>query len=125
MWIYSDKISAISAISVSPNERRIALLIRFHPNKNIKGPEVVDFLEHMVRQIKGSIFLLWDRNKIHIKTDVVQEFLESHQRIHANAFPAAAPELNPDEYVWYHLKGDLANSIPENLKHLEKLLQSN
>jgi len=122
--MHSDKLSAISAISVSSKGRRLALLVRFHPDKNIHGDEVVRFLKHMLHRIRGPIFLLWDRSKIHVKTNAVQKFLQKHHRIQANPFPTYAPELNPDEYVWYHLKGDLANSIPEDLKHLEKLLQS-
>jgi transposase len=38
-------------------------------------------------------------------------------------FPAYAPELNPDEFVWTKLKHDLANGAPEHIRHLDAQLR--
>lgn len=59
------KISAISAISVSPKRKRLGLHIRFHTNKNIKTQETIGFLWHLLKHLRGRIVLLWDRSAVH------------------------------------------------------------
>jgi len=115
------KISAISAISVSPKRRRIALYTRFHRNKNIRCPEVARFLGQLLRHLRGPVVLLWDDSKPH-KAALVQQFLRKHPRLRTHRFPGYAPELNPDEFVWTQLKRALANSVPRDLGHLKQLL---
>ena len=116
-----DKISAISALSVSPKRRRIVLYARFHPDKNIRSPEVAQFLRHLLRHLRGHVVLLWDGGRPH-KGAVVKEWLSTHPRLHPYPFPGSAPELNPDEFVWNHLKRALANSVPKDLRHLKQLI---
>lgn len=118
-----EKISAISAIIVSPKRRRVALSARFHPDQNIRSPEVVAFLRHLLTHLRGHVVLLWDNGNPH-KGALVNEFLRTHPRLHAHRFPAYAPELNPDEFIWTHLKGALANSNPRDLRHLTEFLHS-
>jgi transposase len=116
-----DKISAISVITVAPNRRRLALYARFHRDKNIRSPEVVQFLKQLLKHLRGHVVLLWDSGRPH-KGAVVKEFLERHPRLHPHRFPGYAPELNPDEFVWNHLKRSLANSVPRDLDHLKQLV---
>lgn len=117
------KISAISALSISPKRKRIALYARFHPDKNIKSPEVAQFLRHLLKHIRGHVVLLWDGSRTH-KGVMVREFIYKHPRLHCYRFPGYAPELNPDEFVWYLLKRKLSNSVPRDLRHLKQLLHS-
>ena len=116
------KISAISAISVSPKRKRLVLYARFHPGKNIRSPEVAHFLRHLLRHIPGTVVLLWDRGRIH-RAHSIQKLLDRHPRLHPDPFPCYAPELNPDEFIWAQLKRTVANSVPEDLGHLKQLLQ--
>ncbi len=118
---HGDKISAISAITLSPKRKRIALYARFHPDKNIRSCEVVAFLRQLLRHRRGHVVLLWDSANPH-KGVLVQEFLRKHPRLHTHRFPGYAPELNPDEFVWNHLKRTLANSNPRDLCHLKEFL---
>lgn len=115
------KISAISAISVSPRRKRLALYARFYPDQNIHSPEVVAFLQQLRRHLRGPVVLLWDAGTPH-KGELVKTFLQRHPSLHAHRFPGYAPELNPDEFVWRHLKRAVANSVPEDLRHLKRLL---
>jgi transposase len=115
------KISAISAISVSPRRRRLALYAHFHRHINIRAPQVVHFLCHLLRHLRGAVVLLWDRGNPH-KAAEVRDFLARHPRLHTYRFPAYAPELNPGEHVWNHLKRYLANSAALDLSHLKQLI---
>jgi len=115
------KISALSAVTVSPRRRRVSLYARFHPNKNVRAPEVVQFLGQLLKQIRGPVVLLWDGNQPH-RAVVVRDYLARHPRLQTVRFPGYAPELNPDEFVWTHLKRAVANSAPRDLGHLKQLI---
>jgi transposase len=90
-------------------------LLRFyfqiHPG-SIKGPQVVEFLRHLQRHIPGKLLILWDGAKIH-RCALVRDYVASTQgRIEMERLPAYAPELNPVEYMWGHLKThEIANLI--------------
>jgi len=105
------KISAISAVTVSPKRKRLGLYTRFYANKDIRARQVRHFLRHLCRRLKGPIVLLWDRSPIH-KAKLVQRFLGSCPRIHAFHFPGYAPELNPWED-----SGILRNSYDRAFTH--------
>ena len=116
-----DKLSAISAVSVSPARTRMGLYMHLHPD-NITGAEVVVFLRDLLRHLRGPIELLWDGGSIHKREDV-KAFLSRNPRLIPHRFPAYAPELNPDEFVWTKMKNDLANGAPEDLRQLETQLR--
>jgi transposase len=99
----------------------MALYARFHPDRNIRGPEVVQFLRQLLKHLRGPVVLLWDSGKPH-RGAVVQDYLVRHPRLRTHRFPGYAPELNPDEFVWNHLKRALANSAPMDLIHLKQLI---
>lgn len=112
-----DKLSAISAVTVSPRRTRVGLYMHVH-SENITGTEVVLFLRHLLRHLRGPVDLLWDGGSIHKREDV-QAFRNQNPRLKSHPFPAYAPELNPDEFVWTKMKNDLANGAPEDIRRLD------
>ena len=117
-----DRISVLSALTVSPCRRRLGLYVRFERN-NITGIEVLAFLSHLQRHLHGPIVLLWDRGSIHRRRIVTQFLASKKSRFHAYWFPAYAPELNPDEYVWTQSKHKLANATPKDIDELSEGLR--
>lgn len=95
----------------------IGLYFQCH-RENINGELVVVFLRHLLRHLRGHIILLWDGGTIHRKA-VVQDYVCRCRRLHVYRFPAYAPELNPDEYIWTQAKQDLANRAPRSIDELE------
>jgi hypothetical protein len=63
-----DKISAISAVTVSAQRRRVGLYIHFHPADNITHVEV--FLRAVLRHLRGHVIVLLDGGSIHMGPDV-------------------------------------------------------
>jgi transposase len=99
-WWTRAHLSAISAIS--PEGK-----VYFHSQESaLHSADVVAFLEHLLREVPGRMVIIWDGSPIH-RSHVIQEFLANGaaQRIHLERLPAYAPELNPDEGLWAHLKG--------------------
>jgi transposase len=81
----------------------------------------VEFLKALKTQIKGKLLIIWDRLTAH-RSRLVRDFVEAQKgRIQLEFLPGYAPELNPVEYLWGHLKcHELANlcaSHIEQVKH--------
>jgi transposase len=115
-----DRISAISGIGVSPKRFHCTLYCQLYQD-NIQGEEVAVFLRHLLQQIHGHLIVLLDNGTIH-RGDPVQELLTRTSRLHLESFPSHAPELNPDESVWNHLKRTLANGRPDTQAELMDVL---
>jgi transposase len=115
-----DRISAISGIAVSPKRFHCTLYCQLYED-NIQAEEVAVFLRHLLRQIQGHLIVLLDNGKIH-RGDPMEELLARTARLHLEPFPPYAPELNPDEGVWNHLKSTLANGRPDTQAELMDVL---
>lgn len=85
----------------------------------IRSPQVVEFLEHLLRHLPGRLLIVWDGLRQH-RSRMVREFVaEQRGRIVLEFLPGYAPELNPTEYIWGHLKQhELPNFCPKNLWEL-------
>jgi putative transposase len=116
-----DRISVISAISVSPHRRRLGLYYSLHA-KNIRHPEVCAFLRHLLCHLRGPVVLVWDNGTIH-KGDAIRALCSAFPRLHLYRFPGYAPELNPDEGVWKLAKQRLANGRPDTQHELWRHLR--
>jgi putative transposase len=118
-----DRVSAISAVTVSPQRRHVGLYFQLHL-RNLTGTGVLRFVRHLLRHLRGPVVLLWDGGTIHRRADVTA-WLHRHRRVECQTFPSYAPELNPDEFVWTKAKQELSNSDhPEILALMTHLLCS-
>ena len=118
-WCTRDHLSAISAMS--PEGK-----LYFHcQDRAINSADVVAFLEHLLREVPGQMVIIWDGAPIH-RSHTIQKFLANGaaQRLHLERLPAYAPELNPDEGLWAHLKGvELRTLCCDDLPHLRHELR--
>lgn len=115
-----DRISVISAITVSPLALRVGLhFMLLGDNENFHAEEVVLFLRQLKGEVGGPWTILWDRNQIHSKSRVVRRWLAKHPEVVVEDFPAHAPDTNPDESVWCWTKyGRLCNLAPADIEEL-------
>jgi transposase len=98
-WDRRDKISATSAITLTPQRYLPDLAFWLPPDKeNVHGAEVVQFLKQLRTRLP-RFTVIWDRSTIHTKSRVVKAYLAKHPEIVAEDFPGYAPELNPEEQV--------------------------
>lgn len=111
-----DRISVIGGLSVSPKRRHIGLFYRLHA-KNVQQTEVCDFLRHLLRHLRGHMIALWDNGRPH-KGEPIRELCRRYHRLHLEAFPPYAPDLNPSEGVWSQAKETVANGRPDDLDQL-------
>jgi hypothetical protein len=77
-----DRISVISAITVSPRALRMGLhFMLLGDNENFHAEEVVLFLRQLKGEIGGPWTIVWDRNQIHSKSRVVRRWLAKHPEV--------------------------------------------
>jgi transposase len=115
-----DRISVISAITLSPRAQRVGLhFMLLGDNENFHGEEVVLFLQQLKGEVAGPWTVVWDRNKIHSRAKVVKAWLAKHPEVVVEDFPAHAPNTNPDEDVWCWTKySQLCNLAPSDVNDL-------
>lgn len=115
-WDRRDRVSAISAVTVSPQRQHLGLYLHLYPD-NLTHVEVTIFLRHLLRHLRGHVVLVWDRGPIH-RGRAITALCRRHRRLHLVDLPAYAPELNPDEGVWAYTKQALANGRPNSVQDL-------
>jgi len=62
------------------------------------------FLKKFLRHRRRPVMLILDRHPAHIAKVVADFVQEQKGRLELYFLPGYAPELNPDEFVWQHLK---------------------
>jgi transposase len=90
----------------------------------LNGLDSVHFLKHLLSQTDRKLLVIWDGSPIHRNVDV-RTFLANGaaKQIHLERLPAYAPDLNPDEGTWQHLKRiELRNMCCLDLEHLHQQL---
>lgn len=114
-----DHLSVISGITP---EGKLYMNVQ---DRAIRGPDVVRFLGHLMRHIEGKMIVIWDGLPAHRGGRVKQLLREGASgRIHLEQLPGYAPELNPEEGIWKHLKlVELKNLCCRNLEHLRSELR--
>lgn len=111
-----EKLSVISAISVSPQKRRLGLHYRLFLD-SIGQHDVRGFLRLLLRRLRSPVIVLLDNASMH-RGRLLRQLPDQQRRLHLEYFPAYAPELNPDEGVWALAKRSLANTCPRDLDQL-------
>lgn len=120
-WDRHDRLSVITAISVSPRRRRLHLVFNIHEH-NIVSQDVVVFVADLLRHYRHPLILVWDRWNVHRSAER-KLARRRGQRVQCEYLPAYAPELNPVEYAWSTTKhSDLANFVPDDIQHLYNLM---
>jgi transposase len=98
-WQTRDHLSVMGGLTP---DGRILTLVR---QRALTGLDTVAFLEHVGREISGPVQVVWDRSPIHRRAEV-GAFVEAvgTAGLRVEELPAYAPDLNPIEWLWGHLK---------------------
>jgi transposase len=107
--------AAIGALGYRVDGRPARLFLKLHDG-TVKAPEIVAFLRHLRRHVRGRVVLIWDGLGAH-RAKLTREHIHRQRRwLTVVRLPAYAPELNPVEALWAWLKQkDLANTAVDGL----------
>ena len=80
--------------------------------ERLNASRFVELLTHFMRGRKRPVFLVLDGHPAHIAKLVTQYVQRLAGRLELHFLPGYAPELNPDEFVWNHLKRQGVSKTP-------------
>ena len=110
----SGRVSIASLVCVKPG-RRSRLIVRTIVHRGQKNErrsfaerDHAALLDAAHQQLDGPIVLIWDNLNTHISA-AMRELIAARDWLHVIRLPAYAPDLNPTEGVWSHLKRSLGN----------------
>lgn len=88
----------------------------------MNGARSAEFLRELLRHLRRRVIVVWDGGPMH-KGEAIREVLRRFPRLSLERLPPYAPELNPVEHLWNHLKyGQLANFFPDDVFQLDKVM---
>lgn len=114
----SGKRQSINAISaVNPKG---AFWYNVYPGR-LNGASFIQFLRDFMKRRRKPVYMVLDSLPAH-KTKAVRAYVASTQgKLELHFLPTYAPDTNPDEFVWNHLKQNGTSKKPlradESLKH--------
>ena len=107
----------LSVMSGTTLEGKLYMIER---ERAFKGEDAVRFLKHLMRKIPLKLLVIWDGSTI-LRSRAVKDFLRSGtaRRVQLEQSPGYAPDLNPDEGIYKHLKcAELKNFSCQSLSEL-------
>jgi transposase len=98
-WQTRDHLSVMGAIT--PEGKAYSLARQ----ASLNGLHTIIFLHHLLRVAGKRLLVIWDNSPIHRRSEV-KDFLAGPAagKVHIEPLPPYAPELNPVEWMWKHLK---------------------
>ncbi|PZG18028.1 DDE endonuclease [Nonomuraea aridisoli] len=75
------------------------------------------------QQLGGPLVVIWDNLNTHVSA-AMRELVERRSWLTVIQLPAYAPELNPVEGVWAHLKRSLVDLAKKTLNELARLIKT-
>lgn len=116
---HRDKVSAAAALTLSPVAGHVNLHCLALPDGYVDEVAYAHFLRACVLPaVRGPLVLLHDNGHMH-HGPAVRDLERDHPRLTVERLPAYAPEYNPCEAIWDHLKyHELANFVPAGVPQL-------
>lgn len=97
-WQTRDHLSVMGAVTL---EGKVYSLVR---PTSLNGLHSIEFLIHLGRVHGDRLLVIWDGSPIHRRAEVQGFVAEAGGAIHLEPLPPYAPDLNPVEWLWKHLK---------------------
>ncbi|HMB08398.1 MAG TPA: IS630 family transposase [Isosphaeraceae bacterium] len=112
-WQTRDHLSVMGGVTP---QGKVSSLVR---PKSLNGWHSMEFLVHLGHLVGDRLLVLWDGSPIHRRAEVQEFVAEARGKIHLEPLPPDAPDLNPVEWLWKHLKKvELRNLACLNLEQL-------
>ena len=125
----SGRISITGLTCYRPG-RRSRLIYRTRCHRARKGErrsfaerDYIELLDAAHRQLGGPIVLVWDNLNTH-RSAARRQLIASRDWLHVVRLPAYAPDLNPTEGVWSHLKRSLGNLAVHGIDQLLAIVKN-
>lgn len=110
--------------------QRSRLLYRIKVHRNRKGErrsfaetDYIAMIDAAHQYLKAPIVLIWDNLNVHLSADM-RKLVAARDWLHVIQLPAYAPDLNPTEGVWSHVKRSLGNLAAATVDQLAAIVRN-
>src|SRR3954449_2031393 len=97
-WQTRDHLSVMGGVTP---QGKVYSLVR---PTSLNGLHSIEFLVHLGHLAGDRLMVIWDGPPIHRRAEVKEFVAEAGGKIHLEPLPPYAPDLNPVEWLWKHLK---------------------
>jgi transposase len=97
-WQTRDHLSVMGGLT---SQGKVYTLVR---PQSLNGLHTIEFLVHLGRLASDRLLVIWDGSPIHRRAEVSAFVAEARGKIRVEPLPSYAPDLNPVEWLWRHLK---------------------
>jgi transposase len=112
-WQTRDHLSVMGGVTP---RGKVYTLVR---PTSLNGLHTIEFLLHLGRLAGDRLLVVWDGSPIHRRAEVSAFVAEARGAIAVERLPSYAPDLNPVEWLWRHLKEvELRNLTCRDLEQL-------
>ncbi len=129
----SGRISVAGLFCIHPDtnsKERTRLLYRIKIHRKRKGErnsfaetDYAALLDAAHQYLKAPIVVIWDNLNTHISA-AMRKLIAARDWLHIIRLPAYAPDLNPTEGVWSHVKHSLGNLAVTGVDHLAAIVRN-
>ncbi|MGH3930866.1 MAG: transposase [Pseudonocardiaceae bacterium] len=125
----SGRVSIAGLVATKPDHpTRLIFRTRVHrgrkgEKKGFTERDYAALLDSAHQRLGGPIVLVWDNLNTHLSA-VMRRLATTREWRTVYQLPAYAPELNPVEAVWSHLKRSLANLTKRTVDQLLRLIKT-
>jgi putative transposase len=122
-------VSLAGLIAVKPTARTrliyrtIVCHGRTGERKGFREKDFAALLDAAHQQLDGPIVLVWDNSTQHVDT-AMRRLIATRTWLTVYRLPSYAPDLNPTEGVWSHLKRGLGNLAARTTDQLATLVKT-
>jgi putative transposase len=125
----SGRISIAGLVCVKPGLRS-RFIYRTTVHRGRKGErrsfserDYMNLIDAAHQQLGGPILLIWDNLNTHVSAEM-RTMIAARDWLHVVRLPAYAPDLNPTEAVWSHLKRNIGNLAVHGVAHLQAIIKN-
>jgi len=97
-WQTRDHLSVMGGVTL---RGKVYTLVR---PQSLNGLNTIEFLWHLGRSAGDRLLVIWDGSPIHRRAEVSTFVAGARGAIVVERLPSYAPDLNPVEWLWRHLK---------------------
>ena len=91
--------------------------------RSFSEDDYISLIDGAHQQLGGPIVLVWDNLNTHVST-AMRQLIAARDWLHVIRLPAYAPDLNPTEAVWSHLKRSIGNLAVRGVDHLQAIIKN-
>jgi transposase len=124
----SGRISIAGLVCVKPGQRSrfiyrtIVHRGRTGERRSFAETDYIRLLDAAHQQLGGPIVLCWDNLNTHVSA-AMRQLIAARDWLHVIRLPAYAPDLNPTEGVWSHLKRSIGNLAIRGVGQLQAIIK--